>query len=316
MPCYFPLAAYRLTSRVKKTEKGKDIILFTKPQSNCERIQLPCGQCIGCRLSRSVMWATRCMNEAQTHEENCFITLTYDEAHLPADYSLSVEDLQKFFKRFRKDIQPKKIRYFGAGEYGDESWRPHYHAIIFGYDFSIDRYPVKPVGSDNQYYISPQLSKIWPLGNHIITDFCFDTAAYVARYCVKKINGDKADDHYHRTIIDWNEFTGEIYDFREVDLLPEFALMSRRPGIGYEWYSRYKSDCYPSDYLVVDERKVPIPKYYDKLLEEENKFIFASQKAKRKIQSIMDYENSTLERLSVREHCKQEQVKTLKRNKT
>lgn len=319
MPCYRPLDAW---VRPGKTENGKKDIVFQKPQLYMERIQLPCGQCIGCKLLRSIAWASRCMNEMQQHDESCFITLTYDDEHLPYNLSLpSVDerkegkaDFQKFFRDLRYAISPAKIKYFLCGEYGDESWRPHYHAIIFGYAFP-DRVQVQAQDVSNPYFISPTLSGLWPYGYHIIAEANFDTAAYVARYCTKKITGDKADGHYHRTILDWNEFTGEIFEYRETQLEPEFATMSRRPAIGKEWFSRWKNDLYPSDFLIVDGRKVPVPRYYDKLLEMEDEYKLQQQKAVRKIKAMENSAETTLARLRTREECKEAQAKTLRRDR-
>lgn len=279
-----------------------------------EQIQLPCGQCIGCKLNRSVMWAARCSHEMQLHDENCFITLTYDDEHLPEDLSLEKQEFQKFLKRFRKAIWPKKIRYFMAGEYGDSSWRPHYHAIIFGYDFP-DKIRVQSQEVGNPYFISTQLKKLWPYGFHVIAEATFDTAAYVARYCTKKITGEKASAHYSRIITDWDETTGEITYYKEVELEPEYATMSRRPAIGKEWLKKYKTDCYPSDFLVVKGRKIPIPKYYDKEYEKEEEQKLRYIKYKRKLKAQLNAEENRLDRLRAREHCKKEQAKSLTRNK-
>lgn len=311
MPCYTPIDAYVAPG---KTENGKKNIVFKRPETIMEEIKLPCGQCIGCRLLRSVSWAARCMHEIQLHEENCFITLTYDDEHLPDDYSLRKEDFQKFLKRLRKEIYPRKIRYFMCGEYGDDSWRPHYHAIIFNYSFP-DKQRVQIREVENPYYISDQLSSLWPYGYHMVAEANFDTAAYVARYCTKKITGEKAESHYNRVITDWNEFTGEITHFQEVDLVPEYATQSKRPAIGKDWYQRYKGDCFPSDFLIVDGRKVPVPRYYDKLLEREDEYLLALQKQKRKFKAIERAEDNTFYRLYQRQIAKEAQTKTLKRNK-
>ena len=117
MPCYTPLDAYEITGRELQKQNGKRTIVFKRPQfTTYKSIQVPCGQCIGCRLLRSVTWASRCMHEASLHDHNCFITLTYDESNLPEDHSLQKDHFQKFLKRFRKAIFPTKIRYFMCGE--------------------------------------------------------------------------------------------------------------------------------------------------------------------------------------------------------
>lgn len=311
MPCYRPLDAYIIAGR---TNNGKQVISFKRENNWKEAIKLPCGQCIGCKLLRSVNWAIRCEHEMTLHDDNCFITLTYDDKHLPNDHSLNKPHFQNFLKRFRKDISPKKIRYFMCGEYGDETWRPHYHAIIFGYDFP-DKIRVQSKDVMNPYFLSAQLSSLWTKGNHMIANATFETAAYVARYCTKKITGEKAEEHYRRTIMDFNEVTGELYEYLEADLEPEYATMSRRPGIGKDWYEQFKMDCYPSNFLVRNGSKLPIPRYYDKLLEREDEVQHAFIKGKRKVAAMLRKEDSTPDRLRARELCKTKQAETLTRSK-
>lgn len=327
MPCYTPLSAYEVTAKKEQKENGKKTILFKRPQhTTYKEVQLPCGQCIGCRLLHSVTWATRIMHELQTtpDERACFITLTYNDKHLPGDNSLNKEHFKDFLKRFRKAINVK-IRYFMCGEYGDISWRPHYHAIIFNYDFRKPqwyrkklhqpRQQMQYLPTENPYYISSFLSELWPFGNHIITNCNFETAAYVARYCVKKITGDKAEEHYNRLVIDWNEYTGEIYNMQEVQLQPEYATMSRAKGIGREWYEIYKDDCYPSNYLIKDGNKIPIPKYYDKLLEKEDEVLYNQVKIERELNIAKRAADLTNEMLEKRHYCKKQQYKQLERTK-
>jgi hypothetical protein len=335
MPCYTPLDAYEILGEHNQKTNGKKTIEFKRPQQNAyKEIQLPCGQCIGCKLLRSVTWASRIMHELQCPaipeiEPNigCFITLTYDEENLPDDHSLNHDHFQRFLKRLRHAIKPKKIRFFMCGEYGDDSWRPHYHAIIFGYDFTQgitykkNHYPrrqqiqMSEVG--NPYFISKFLTHLWGYSKNdpIIAPLTWESAAYVARYCTKKITGDKAEQHYNRLIIDWNEFTGEIFEFKEAQLLPEYATMSRRPGIGKAWYEQFKDDCYPSNYLIHDGHKTPIPKYYDKLLEMEDEIEFKAIKMARELALIHMKDELKPDRLKQRHKAKMAQYNTLRRNK-
>ena len=332
MPCYTPLGAHELIGEwAPNKPNGKKTIIFgDKPLELSKPIQLPCGQCIGCRLQQSIMWATRIMNEIQTTKDEtaCFLTLTYNDKNLPKDGSLNKEHPTLFLKKLRKAIEPEKIRFFLAGEYGDESWRPHYHLIIMGYDFSKPiiyqktacqgRIQYQEGQTENPYYLSEFVQLLWNKGNHVLTNCTFETAAYVARYCTKKINGDKADQHYNRLIIDWNEFTGEINNMQETNLLPEYATMSRgrgdNKGIGYQWYQQYKSDCYPSGYTIKDGHKVPIPKYYDNLLFEEDEYLHATMKAKKILAIQENYADYTPGRLRERLYTKQQQFKSLKRS--
>jgi hypothetical protein len=137
----------------------------------------------------------------------------------------------------------------------------------------------------------------------------------VARYCTKKVNGDKAEQHYNRLYTDFNEFTGEIYEMRELQLEPEYSTQSRKPGIGREWYEKYKSDCYPSGYLVHNGYKSPVPKYYDTLLEKEDKVLFDSMKIARELAIAARAEDLTPEMLEKRHYCKKQQAKSLTRSK-
>lgn len=313
MPCYSPLNAYR----GKSSEADKTVITFSRPQSwRGERIDLPCGQCIGCRLERSRQWATRCVHEAQMHEENSFITLTYDDDHLPTGNdicdrcvrphvkagSVCVSHFQDFFKRLRKYYAPKKIRYYHCGEYGELLSRPHYHALLFGHDFSDKQLFSNRNG--NQVYTSAELSQLWPFGFSLTGAVTFESAAYVARYVMKKITGEKADTHY-------------------AGRSPEYVTMSRRPGIGSTWYDKYKSDVYPHDRINVRGSFVRPPRFYDCLLEREDRSTLMQLKLNREKNSIR-FSNDVLSdgrkikvsesdpiRLRVKEEVKLAEVKKL-----
>jgi hypothetical protein len=191
------------------------------------------------------------MHEAQMHEDNCFITLTFNTMELEKrnHNSVDVKDFQNFMKKLRNSTN-QKIRFFHCGEYGDKNRRPHYHAILFGYDF-MDKVLFKN-SNGNKLYVSDKLQQLWPYGFSTIGSVTFDSAAYVARYALKKINGDKAEQHYLTE-------DGEI-------LHPEYCTMSRRTGIGYTWFQKYKSDVYPHDYCEFDGKKILPPRYYDELL--------------------------------------------------
>lgn len=241
MPCYFPLTGY--VSR-KPNASGKFPIVFNHNEGYIDRkVQIPCGRCIGCRAETVKKWAVRCVHESKLHDSNCFITLTYDDNHLPVNGTLVKRDFQLFMKRLRKAYSRQKIRFFHCGEYGEKMLRPHYHAILFGFDF--DDKELKVTGSGKPIFESKKLLDIWGQGFVSIDEVNYQTCAYVARYVVKKINGDKADDHYQGRI-------------------PEYATMSRRPGIGLGWLEKYSSDVYPLDKVVLDGGKiVRPPRYYD-----------------------------------------------------
>lgn len=279
MPCYKPLQAWLLPNAITMpdgTVKVKNKVAFKKADRDyfdvSTGIDLPCGQCIGCRLERSRRWAVRIMHEAQMHEQNSFITLTYSDDKLPSDSSIHIDHVQRFLKRLRKRIG--KFRYFSAGEYGcsdpqtcrqagcNHTARPHYHLCIFGTDFSFDREVYKKTSRGDTLYTSSTLEREWGQGFAPIGDLTFDSAAYVARYCLKKITGDPAEAHY-------------------AGRTPEFVHMSRRPGIGATWYDRYKSDVYPLDECIMNGKYMLPPPFYDKLLEKTDPSLHARIKRTR-----------------------------------
>lgn len=152
MPCYFPMQGFRSKTL---TDNGKRKIVFSKNQGFEDLpVTLPCGQCIGCRLEHSRQWAIRCLHEASLHEHNCFLTLTFDDEHLPKSESLDVRDLQLFMKRLRKEYG-KGIRFYACGEYGEKYYRPHYHLCLFNHDFH-DKYLWK-MSNDKPLYRSKSL---------------------------------------------------------------------------------------------------------------------------------------------------------------
>lgn len=202
---------------------------------------------------------------------------------------------------FRKKIEPKKIRFFHAGEYGDLLGRPHYHAIIFGHDFD-DRVFFKETNGV-KLDTSEKLRSIWKKGHCSVGDVTFKSAAYVARYIMKKISGDKQKDHYERV----DHMTGEV-----VQLPQEYTTMSRRPGIGKEWFDKFKKDAYPSDFITHEGSKYSLPRYYDNMFEMENPKVMKEIKQKR-IDNIHK-EDNTRQRLEAREKVKIAQLTQLKRS--
>lgn len=233
MACNYPIATKR------------------KDGSPCMR---PCGHCLGCHLNYSRQWAIRSVHEASLHKKNCFITLTMRDEDLPLDMSVHREDIQKFIKRLRDRNDYKDIRYLASGEYGDKGSRPHYHLCLFGHDFSdkVLRRSGKRAfyksrvrfTSEYDIYSSKELEELWPYGFNTIGEVTYASAAYVARYIIKKSpKGSKYPD----------------------GRLKEFALMSKYPALGKRWLEKYFTDVYPKDYLHVEGKLVPPPRYYDSL---------------------------------------------------
>jgi len=195
------------------------------------------------------------MHEASLHEVNCVVTLTYDEVHLPADGSLDKLAVPRTVRKLRK--RGFGCRYFQCGEYGDREFRPHYHAALFGLDFP-DKCPTEKSKSGADQWVSATLDSVWGQGLATIGTLNFESAAYIARYVTKKVTGKKAAEHYARV----DPFTGEMYQ-----LEPEFATMSRRPGIAAGWFEKFAAEVYPSDEVISRGRRAKPPRYYDKVLE-------------------------------------------------
>lgn len=300
MTCYKPLEGYR--SRTLNASGKRSIVFNVKDGYIDLPVQVPCGQCIGCRLERSRQWAIRCVHEASLHEDNIFLTLTYSPENLPPGGTLVKKHFQDFMKRLRHHAGKRKLRFFHCGEYGSENFRPHYHAIVFGYDFD-DKILWKD-SEAGKLYISESLNRLWPYGFSTIGGVTFESAAYVARYVLKKVTGEKAERHYQSVEAD----TGEISK-----ILPEYVTMSRRPGIATDWYKKYASDCYPDDFIVLRGQKLRPPKFYDKLLEKEDPEQHKKTKASRVRAAIEQAHELTYDRLAVKEKVKELTIKQLKR---
>lgn len=215
-----------------------------------DHVVIPCGQCAACRLEYARQWAIRCMLESQYHDENYFVTLTYDDEHVPWSryvdqltgelvpiQTLVKKDMQDFFKRVRADLDYRGFsgfRYFCCGEYGDKSARPHYHAIMFGLHLDdLVQYEETEYGI---LYESEFLTSKWRNGRVIIGGVTFQSCSYVARYVMKKQKGKSS----------------EIYDY--YNIVPEFTLVSRRPGIAKEYFLEHFSDIYRTDSVVLPEQ--------------------------------------------------------------
>lgn len=294
MACYSPLVGYRLPDgSVTFSDRGRG-----------DEILLPCGQCVGCRLERSRQWAVRCVHESKMHAENCFITLTYNDENLPRDMSLNHEHFQRFMKRLRKAFAPRKFSFYMCGEYGENFGRPHYHACLFGLDFP-DRKSLKRLDSGFFLYTSDILSKLWPYGFSSVSDFSFETAAYTARYIMKKVTGDAAKEHYRFV----SRETGEIYD-----RVPEYCRMSLRPAIGARWFARYgKSDVLTRDAVVINGVEATVPRYYDKLTRRLDRELYEEIKCKRELDNYPSrYDNSDT-RLDVKRQVTEARISSLKR---
>lgn len=200
---------------------------------------------------------------------------------------------QLFLKRLRKALAPRRIRYFLVGEYGDETQRPHYHAIIFGW-WPEDAKPHSSNGG-HPLYTSGALTAAWGLGHVTFGSVTPESCAYTAAYCVKKITGPAARAHYTRITL-----SGQM-----IEVPPEFALMStgrvRGGGIGGGFRERYRAELDAGDSALLGGRKVRMPRYYDRLLQAEAPERLQAVKQARKARALAHRENNTPERLATRE---------------
>lgn len=288
MSCLHPLFSYWRTD-----ESGYRDKVFAKDHSLphvvkdghifSEKIELPCGQCIGCRLEYSRQWAVRCVLEAQQWEYNYFVTLTYNDSHVPfntfqyLDYftgeicddialTLLPDDLQKFMKRLRISFKRKYdfplddepgIRFYACGEYGGETSRPHYHLCLFNCPLP-DLVSIGNNFRGDVYYESNFLESIWSdkngdsIGYVSVADLSFDTCAYVARYMLKKHKGKSAS------------------YYEEHHIAPEFSRMSLKPGIARDYFDANRNKIYKFDEIIITgsdgiAKRVRPPRYYDQL---------------------------------------------------
>lgn len=294
MPCYGPLKGFYSAEVGKSGKRG--IVFDVRRAHSPTPIAIPCGQCVGCRLEHARQWAMRCLHEKKLHRENCFITLTYDNDHLPEGGTLVKRDLQLFLKRLRKRFG-EGIRFYACGEYGDVSSRPHYHLLLFNHNFR-DRKVFGKRDAKHPVFLSAELDAIWGKGLAVVGDITFESAAYVARYVMKKVTGDRADKHYARLDAD-----GRVYR-----LLPEFTVMSRRPGIGTGWFVKFGKETYLHDSVIVNGRQVRPPRFYDGKLELTDPDRLAMLKSVRRQKAkLLKHDNTRgyYGRLSVRERVAQ-----------
>lgn len=351
MACYHPLKAFEIyydkktkkpkykicSSNVKYIEILKNGTIIKRFDDSCATtnhntnsivrtvknyMEIPCGSCLGCRLDYSRQWADRCMLELSEHTSSYFVTLTYDDYHLPKTHYVNPEtgelcvantlvksDFQKFIRSLRKRTG-QKIRYFMSGEYGTNTIRPHYHAILFG--LSLD--DLRQVGANKlgqPYYTSDTILSAWsdsdglPRGFCTIGDVTWESCAYTARYVMKKVGQDK-----------------EVFTSRNMQ--PEFTLMSRKPGIGYGYYASHpKLMEYEHIHYSTPEggKQCSIPRYFKRKYAEENPSSVGPSKYKRKYLKVyrsLKQEQTTLDyeaQLLAEEEAKRRAIKVLERSK-
>lgn len=300
MACFSPIVLYKSRAGIDR-KTGRWPLVPAKDGYLDRPVEVACGYCVGCRLERARQWSVRLHHESLFHEDSYFLTLTYSDENLRYGAqvpTLVLQDLQKFWKRLRKHFKRKKIKYFACGEYGDTTFRPHYHAIVFG--FRITDLVLWRSSASGSTYTSRVIDDIWQLGQVIIAPVTQESAAYVARYTIKKQYGARAVSYYD-----------------ELGIAPEFVVMSRRPGIGSKFFDEYKSDIYSNDVVVYSDGvgKGRPPKYYDKLLAKNDEVRLKEIVGEREKKARKFDPDKTKERLAVREKIKNSHIKRLKRFK-
>lgn len=219
MACYHPMLAvpsgfsaegkqlYKISGEYLGIKDYKDIIV-------------PCGRCIGCRLDYSREWADRMILELDYSKTALFLTLTYDEESVPRSdlgyMTLCTKHMDNFVRRLRRRFSEKEIRYFYSGEYGDSTFRPHYHGIFFGLELDDieDLVFYKHNRDGDSLYTSVSLSELWSFGYVVVGRVTWHSCAYTARYVLKKLTGD------------WSKL------YEDKGIIPPYSRSSRRPGIG------------------------------------------------------------------------------------
>lgn len=290
MGCGTPLTGFYSAER---NANGKRSIVFDVRRAHSPvPVRLPCGKCPGCLLERSRQWAMRCLHESKLYRENTFVTLTYDSVHMPLDGSLVKRDFQLFMKRLRTargSCRENPIRFYMCGEYGDENFRPHYHALLFNCSFADGRVWTR---QREPLYTSDELSGYWKNGLCVFGAVNFKSAAYVARYCLKKVFSPEAKElRYGRYSAD-----GRYYR-----LLPEYTDMSRRPGIGTGWFNKFRDEVLANDSVIVNGRPVRPPRFYDSKFQVSDAASMEFLKRRRRKAALLLRSDNTSRRRRVKE---------------
>ena len=284
--------------------RGKRSVVFDIKQGFHDRpVTVPCGRCMECRLKKKREWALRCLHESSLHEENSWLTLTYDDEHMPSRWQLRKSDLSEFIKRLRSreaydatkaGRRERRFKFFGCGEYGGKFDRPHYHLLLFGYHFRDSEFFT--VQNGFRVFKSELCDEVWSRGICDLGEVTFDGMAYLAKYVTKR---DRKEEEA----------------LKSCGYEPEFLLMSRggrySRGIGYEWWKQYGEEALANDSVILKGREVAQPRYYDELNEVQEPEKVAKVKARRKARC--DEDAMRTQRLLSREKIVESCVKLFER---
>lgn len=256
--------------------------IVTDKYGNPDIFDVPCGRCINCRLNYARTWSQRCMLESKSWEHNWFVTLTYDDDHLPyridaltgeiESATLVPNDVRDFLKRLREYYRDTYnhigIRFYMAGEYGDNTARPHYHLILFNLPLDdLKLYSKSALG--DLYFNSSLLEKLWSKGHCVIGEVTPESVAYTARYCQKKAYKD--------------------IDYDVIGVHKEYVNMSRRPGIALPYLQKNFEKIYAADQIYLSNGEIAKPsRYFDLKAEELGVDIEKIKKERQLISNLMN----------------------------
>lgn len=244
MPCQAPIPAWQPVTGGQ--------LQFNAPTNGraYHKIDIPCGYCILCREEEARQQAVRITHEASLYDHNAFITLTYDDEHLPEHNSLNYHDLKKFIKRVRKRLG--HFRYYAVGEYGDRTNRPHYHLCVFGHGFNTDKIIIRE--TPTRLWTQTWLQLAWGLGNVSIGALTFETARYTASYVTKKLRSKQ-------TYVRVDTETGLLVPLEQPKSL-------KTDNLGKRWLHKWMDQVIQHDYVIINGKRQKPPKAYDKWLKE------------------------------------------------
>lgn len=280
-------------SFVMKAPGGKPVYMrmeYGGPMQILQGVVVPCGRCIICRKNKAAEWAARISHEMEYHAEKCFITLTYSDDNIPKNendiMTLNKRDVQLFMKRLRKNTE-KKIKYFVCGEYGENTSRPHYHAIILGWRPDLNDLTAVSAAKGRKIYSSGELSDYWKNGNVQVGSVTQDSVYYVTGYIIKKLNK-------------------EVLDGRT----PEFLLCSRGIGLNYALDNIEKVR---KGELLSNGSQTAIPKYYIKKVGVDKRYMLQraidSEVVVKTRKGITDYNKLRISVQNSRKQCEIDQEK-------
>lgn len=214
--------------------------------------KLPCGRCTNCKIQIAKEWALRCCLELPYWEKSIFTTLTFRDSEM-TDPSIHKKELSDFFHNVRNDLRKskQKIKILGCGEYGDESMRKHYHAIIFGLGMSNEKITIS---HNCETYTSENsiLEKNWSKGNVFNGIVTWNSCRYVASYVFKKYYDELKEDYYTSKGL-------------------ENPFQHTSNGIGKQFYEEWANNILSKGYIMFNGIKHTIPRYFLELYEKDGK---------------------------------------------